>query len=69
MQHGVGCTLHHPGDFFGIVYIDQNVRMMFSQECPKNEIYDLTILRLETRVGGSRASQKVTFVLNFEPMY
>ena len=21
MQYGVGCTLHHPGDFFGIVYI------------------------------------------------
>ena len=36
--------------------------LMNGHECTKNEILDLIILKLETRVGGSRASQKVTFV-------
>ena len=31
-----------------------------SQEAPKNEIYDLIILKLETRVGGSEALRMIT---------
>ena len=47
---------------FRILNLEEEVSYPTMHECTKNEIHDLTILKLETRVGGSRASQKVTFV-------